>query len=257
MVGCLNFVSKIVYGNRLKGEKMVKPILWHTLYKLLEFEAHRGMVRLSTVRLAQMLGTSQQTASRHLSELEKKSFIRKKASFKGVEVEITKKGLEKLRGVYFRLKKGLVGSPIKIILEGTLFTGFREGSYYVGQKGYRLQFKRKLNFDPYPGTLNLRLSPSEISKKKELERYPSIIIDGFKNGKRFFGEVRCYPATINNQVEGAIVIMKRTHYDNSVLEVIAPIYLRKRLNLKEGSKVKIEVPIKINASLHSDFRLSS
>ena len=221
---------------------MVKPILWHTLYKLSEFEAHRRVVRLSTVRLAQVMGTSQQTASRHLSELEKMGFIRKEASFKGVEARITKKGLEELRRVHLGLKKVIEGMPIEITLEGTLFTGFKEGGYYVGQKGYRLQFKRKLGFDPYPGTLNLRLSPSEIRKKKELETYPSIIIDGFERGRRSFGEVRCYPATINDEVEGAVAIIKRTHYDDSVLEVIAPVYLRKRLNLEEGSKVKVKVP---------------
>ncbi|MEM3725823.1 MAG: DUF120 domain-containing protein [Candidatus Bathyarchaeia archaeon] len=33
----------------------------------------------------------------------------------------------------------------------------------------------------------------------------------------------------------------RTHYDVSVVELIAQVYLRKHLNLKDGHKVKIEV----------------
>jgi riboflavin kinase len=220
---------------------MVKPVLWHTLYKLSEFEAHKRVLRLSTVRLGQAMGTSQQTASRHLSELEKMGFIRKETSFKGVEVKITKRGLEELRRVYLGLKKVVEGTPNEIILRGKLFTGFREGGYYMSQREYLLQFRRKLGFDPYPGTLNLRLTSSEVRKKRELETYPPIIIEGFKGRRRSFGEVRCYPATINDEVEGAVAIIKRTHYDDSILEVVSPVYLRRRLNLKEGSEVKVKV----------------
>ena len=229
---------------------MIKPTLWYTLYKLKEFEVYKKNIRLSTVRLAKLLDTSQQTASRHLSELEKGGFIRKHASFRGVEVRITKKGLEELRRVYIGLKNILSGIPAKIILEGTLFSGFGEGSYYLSQKGYHLQFMKKLGFNPYPGTLNLKLSPTELRKKQELEMYPSLTIEGFKEDQRSFGKVRCFPALINNTVKGAVIIINRTHYDESVLEVIAPVYLRERFNLKEGSKVTIEVPIKPVSNFH-------
>ncbi len=229
---------------------MMKPILWYTLYKLAEFEAYKKNIKLSTVRLAELLEASQQTASRHLSELEKNGFILKQASFRGVEVSITKKGLEELGRIYIGLKNFLEGIPSQIILEGTLFSGFGEGSYYLGQKGYTLQIRRKLGFNPYPGTLNLKLSPSELRKKQELEMYPSLTIEGFMVDKRFFGKVRCFPAIINNVVNGAVILIKRTHYDESVLEVIAPVHLRKRFNLKEGSKVKIEVLIKTSTNLH-------
>ena len=229
---------------------MIKPTLWYTLYKLAEFETYQKSVRLSTVRLAELLGTSQQTASRHLSELEKDGFILKQASFRGVEVSITKKGLKELGRIYLGLKNFLGGIPRKIILEGTLFSGFGDGRYYLGQKGYNLQIKRELGFSPYPGTLNLKLSPSELRKKQELEMYPSLTIEGFKADKRSFGKVRCFHAIINNVVNGAVILIKRTHYDESVLEIIAPVHLRKRFNLKEGSKVKIEVLIKTSTNLH-------
>jgi riboflavin kinase len=223
---------------------MVKPTLWNTLFKLAEYTVFNKDARISTVRLAELLGTSQQTASRHLSELEQKGVILKQASFRGVEVEITKKGVEELRRIYIGLKNFLNGIPSKIIIKGTLFSGFGEGSYYLGQKGYNLQFTRKLGFRPYPGTLNLKLSSSELRKKQELEMYPSLSIKGFKEDHRSFGQVRCFPAIINHTVQGAVILIKRTHYDESVLEIIAPVSLRKRFNLKDGSEVTIEVSIK-------------
>ena len=228
----------------LRGKNMIKPTLWYTLYKIKEFEVYQQTARLSTVRLAKLLGTSQQTASRHLSELEKGGFIKKQASFKGVEVRMTKKGFAELRRVYIGLRNILSGIPTKIILEGTLFSGFGEGSYYLSHEGYHQQFTQKLGFTPYPGTLNVKLSPNELRKKQDLEMYPSIIIEGFKEDQRSFGKVKCFPVLINNTVKGAVIIINRTHYDESVLEVIAPVYLRDRFNLKEGSKVTIEVPIK-------------
>jgi CTP-dependent riboflavin kinase len=46
---------------------------------------------------------------------------------------------------------------------------------------------------------------------------------------------------IGNEVKGALVTALRSHYDASVLEIIAPSCLRKSLCLKDGNKVKVEV----------------
>ncbi|RJS68902.1 DUF120 domain-containing protein [Candidatus Bathyarchaeota archaeon] len=66
-------------------------------------------------------------------------------------------------------------------------------------------------------------------------------IQGFKNENRTYGSVRCYPVIIENKVKGALITALRSHYDASVIEIIAPVFLRKRLKLKDGHKVKVEV----------------
>jgi riboflavin kinase len=132
--------------------------------------------------------------------------------------------------------------PLSVTLEGAVFSGFGEGAYYIKQEGYKKQFLEKLGFDPYPGTLNVRLtSDYDIKARQELESYPAIEVEGFKDEARTFGPVKCYPVLINNKAKGALILALRTHYDASVLEIIAPQYLRSQLKIKDGQKVKIEV----------------
>ena len=77
--------------------------------------------------------------------------------------------------------------------------------------------------------------------RRELENRPAITIQGFKQGTRTFGEVRCFPAVINDRVEGAVAVIHRTHHDESIIELIAPTHLRSSLGLGEGSDVKVTI----------------
>lgn len=132
--------------------------------------------------------------------------------------------------------------PPSVTLEGVVFTGLGEGAYYTSNEGYRKQFMEKLGFDPYPGTLNLKLTTDyDMKSRSEIDAYPAIEIEGFKSQDRSFGPVKCYPVIIENAVKGAIITALRSHYDASVIEVIAPVPLRKNLKLKDGHKVKVEV----------------
>jgi riboflavin kinase len=79
--------------------------------------------------------------------------------------------------------------------------------------------------------------------RSELESYPAIEIQGFKNESRTYGTVKCYPAILNNKVKGAVIYALRSHYNSSVLEIIAPSFLRGKLKLKDGNKVKVEILI--------------
>jgi riboflavin kinase len=122
-----------------------------------------------------------------------------------------------------------------------VFTGLGEGAYYISKEKYRKQFIEKLGFDPYPGTLNLKLTTDYDTKaRNELEAYPAVEVEGFMNEDRTFGPVKCYPVIVQNKVKGALISALRSHYDVSVLEIIAPVPLRRHLNLKDGHKVKIE-----------------
>jgi riboflavin kinase len=214
-----------------------------TLLKLAEMGAHRRTAKISTEYLAGKLGASQQTASRYLIELEGKGWIERTITREGSLIGITSTGMKELNKLYSTLRVLMEATyPPSITLEGTVFTGFGEGAYYISRESYRKQFIEKLGFDPYPGTLNLKLvTDYDLKARNELEAYPGVEIEGFKDADRTFGSVKCYPVIMENEVKGALILALRSHYDASVLEIIAPVPLRKHLKLKDGQKVKVEV----------------
>lgn len=213
------------------------------LLKLAEMGAYRRVAKVSTEYLAKKLGISQQTASRYLIELEHKGWIQRNITPDGSLIKIEEQGTSELQKLYSNLKVLIeTAYPPSVTLEGTAFTGLGEGAYYISKEHYRKQIAEKLGFEPYPGTLNLKLSADyDIKTRRELEAYPAVEITGFQNEDRTFGLVKCYPAIIGGKVKGALITALRSHYDASVLEIIAPVCLRKQLGLKDGNKVKVEV----------------
>jgi riboflavin kinase len=229
----------------------LKPTDQFTLFKLAELGAHEKNVILTTGELANMTDVSQQTASRRLMRLEKQGLIMREMNGREQSIRLTKTGVESLIEMHGTLSQIFNKSSKEISFEATVFSGLGEGSYYVGLEGYVKQFKSKLGFVPFPGTLNLRIKPSDVALRKQLENFPSVWIEGFANEQRTYGAARCYHATVNGKVSGAIIVPVRAHYGEDVLEVIAPTSLRKHFKLKDGDKVEITVlsePVKNSSS---------
>ncbi|MCS7115904.1 MAG: DUF120 domain-containing protein [Nitrososphaerota archaeon] len=222
--------------------KSVKPTHFLTLLELLLLGAKDQAIRLSTIELAKRLERSQQAASKYLCELEKVGYIIRMKSGKERYVKLTDKGIEALLSIYSSMRSILEATPKVFEFKGCVFSGLREGAYYISLEGYRRQFIQKLGFDPYPGTLNVRLtSAADRELKRELSRYQGIAIEGFEDKHRTYGGAKCFPALINDSLKCAVVLSERTHYDDSVIEIIAPISIRKELHLKDGDLVRVKV----------------
>jgi riboflavin kinase len=203
---------------------------------------HKRQIFLGTNDFGKIIGTSQQTASRRLLELMSEGYVTRELTTKGQNITITERGVATLKDVYHDLKIGFEEAAHIIFLNGVVFSGFGEGAYYVTKSGYKDQFVERLGFKPYPGTLNLRLrSITDIKARKDLEALPSIVVKGFINGERTYGDVKCFKVLINEKTEGAILMIHRTHYGQDVLEVVAEESLRKKLKLKDGDLVQLKI----------------
>jgi riboflavin kinase, archaea type len=222
--------------------KLAKPALIPTMLELLSEGAKDNPVPITTVDLARKLGKSQQIASKHLDELEREGLIERMRSEGRTYVKISPSGVEAASRLYTTLDKIFGQKERTLEVTGTIFSGLGEAAYYVSIDGYRRQFVRKLGFDPFPGTLNVRLNSTVDRKiRRDLAVMSGIRIDGFKDGKRTYGGAECFPAILNKKVRCAVLVIERTSYDDSVLEIIAARSIRKELNLKEGAKVSVKI----------------
>lgn len=121
----------------------------------------------------------------------------------------------------------------KNFINGAIVKGFGEGAYFMSMPHYQKEIKKKLGFEAYPGTLNLKVNKKEMGLLKKFEK---IKIDGFKKNNKTFGGVDCYKAKIKN-INGAIIMPHITKHKN-IIEFIAPVHLKSELKLKDGDKVK-------------------
>ena len=215
-----------------------------TLSHLLSKGAKYNYVTITTSSLGKNIHKSQQAASKHLLELEQNKFITRIINGRNLSVKITSKGFSEMVKLSSVLQKSLDSSPSHIDLKGTLVSGMGEGAYYMGLKGYTKQFQSKIGYIPFPGTLNVRLDQKIHQESiKQFETLNGIKIKSFSDGKRTYGWVKCFSAKLNNSINCQLIVLERTHHDDSVIELISKVCLRKNAKLKDGSKVSIKIEI--------------
>jgi riboflavin kinase len=220
-----------------------------TMVQLLSKGARHNFVEVTTADLGKNIGRSQQAASKHLLDLELASYIERIRHGQKYAVRVTDKGYTEIQTLYASLRLALESEPSTIDFEGSVVSGMGEGAYYMSLAGYKKQFLDKLGFEPYPGTLNVRLTdPAYMNARRELGRHPSIFLDGFSDGTRTYGWVKCYRATINDGIveNAAVLVLERTHYDDRMLEVIAPVSVKDTAGIKNGDRIKVRVRIDNN-----------
>ena len=220
----------------------IRPSLIPTLLELLIDGAKDKPIPLTTSMLASRLGKSQQLASKHLEEMEIEGLVERIKSGGRTFVKLTKKGTYTGERLHLTLKQVFGETVEGLNLTGRVFSGLGEGAYYVSLSGYKKQFKSKLGFEPFPGTLNLRLySAVDRNIRRDLNTSKGIHIDGFKDGKRTYGGAECFRSLVNGKIKSAILVIERSIHDDSVMELIAPTRIRDQFKLKYGDSVRVSI----------------
>lgn len=220
-------------SSRLRTKEL--EILLHLAYR----GALNKIIKATTTSLAESLGIPQQTVSNALRRLEEDSLV----SRDGRRVKVTEKGEKSLRELYRDCRTSLREGE-SVAMKGEVVSGVGDGKYYMQLEPYRRQFRKRLGYEPYPGTLNVSLEdPEDIELKKNLDFSEGIGIEGFKSNGRTLGLVRCYPCKVRRKgkgIEGAVIMPERSHYGPDVVEIVSPVYLRDKLNLEDGDEVTVE-----------------
>lgn len=210
------------------------------LLELARNEVENGSFETSPEELAELMDENPQKVSFWLEDLMKNDLARKDPDTG--RYGITTEGNDFLRSVWLDFEKVFGDFSEELMLEGELVSGFGEGEYYVTKEGYRRQFIEKLGFNPYPGTLDLKLNKGSLRAREWLEIEDGILIEGFSTEKRSFGKVKCFKARIGED-EAAIVLPYRTHHEDDILEIISPIKIKDKYDLEKGDELEVEVEI--------------
>lgn len=238
-----------------------------TLKQLALVGAFEGRTKLSCADLADRLEASTQTASRRLRDLEDSACIEREVVSDGQWVSITDAGADRLREEYAAYRRIFAGDQT-VELTGRVTTGMGEGKHYVTLSGYMRQFRDRLGYEPYPGTLNVSLDDESEAARPRLEALEPVTIDGWEDEGRTYGPAYCYPVTITrdadanteaetgaeteaatvSEASGAetyspahIITPERTHHGDDNLELVAPARLRETLGLEDGSRLRVVV----------------
>src|SRR5206468_12434912 len=126
----------------------LKPYHVETLQAIALTGGLKDFVNLSSRDLGKLVGVSQQSASQRILELIRDGLVARDLATRRQRIRLTPKGADVLRKEYadyqriFEIKETMT-------ISGTVTSGLREGAFYMRQKGYRDQFRKKLWFEPY------------------------------------------------------------------------------------------------------------
>jgi len=223
----------------MSGEiTMITPEIWFTLFSLSKKGAIHTKTILTTRELGEMMGISQQTASRRVSFCVDEGFVTRIHTAEGMLLQITDKGRQELIKIMTSLEIAFTPPQDEITIEGTISTGIGEGAYYIDV--YSSKLRNALGFKPYLGTLNVKVVDDESRKAvSRMKNSPPLVLPGFRHKDRTFGDVICYRVKINDEIEGAVVIAQRTHHSEDILEIVAPVNIRETLGLADDEKIKL------------------
>jgi len=205
-----------------------------------------GGTKTSCRSLAERLDASSQTASRRLRRLAEAGLVERETVGDGQWLTVTDEGERVLREEYEDYRRVFEGERA-VELVGTVTDGMGEGRHYITLSGYMEQFRSKLGYEPFPGTLNVALTGAGVRARSALSAHDSVRIEGWEDENRTYGPADCYPASVvaletDESYDGAhAIVPERTHHDENRLEVIAPVKLRDTLGLTDDEPVAVRV----------------
>ena len=126
-------------------------------------------------------------------------------------------------------------------LIGRVASGRGEGQRFTQLDWAREQFTEKLGIDPSPGTLNLIVDEPEFAEIwNRLKSTPGVRIENPNDGPHDC-DARCYPVSVDGQIDAAIVLPEVPGYSAVKVEVIAAVGLRSALGVEDGDRLSLEI----------------
>lgn len=126
------------------------------------------------------------------------------------------------------------------VIKGRVFSGLGRGTSFTQLDWVRQQCQQKLGFVPFAGTLNLKVDQEylDLAQKLRTEEGVDVVPPTPE-----FCQAKAFPISISG-IKAAIIIPDAQSFTDEVhppdiIEVIAPVEIKKALSIKDGDKLAI------------------
>jgi CTP-dependent riboflavin kinase len=126
-------------------------------------------------------------------------------------------------------------------LTGRVVSGSRKASFFTQLDWVQEQCAKKLGFNPYPGTLNVELSPESVVHLRALEKEAKT---EFVPPDPKYCVAKLLAVSLSS-IAGAMIFPAedvRIHGKN-IVEIMAPVSLKDALNIEDGDQVTFIVEV--------------
>jgi len=124
-----------------------------------------------------------------------------------------------------------------ISLQGVVTSGLGQGAQFMAVPWVRDAIRTLIGFDPYPGTLNLRLPDADtVSTWREIQNGPAVVL--IPPPPESCG-ARLYRVVVAPDIDAAIIVPDVTRHRDGTLELIAAVHVRTRLGLRDDDGVTL------------------
>lgn len=121
-------------------------------------------------------------------------------------------------------------------LAGRVVTGTGKAQKFLSLEPYKEKIEQKTGINPFPGTLNINTDEEKIRELKKKKN--NIRIEGFQYEGEDYGGLDLYKVEIEG-LEAALLDIDRAEHREETAEIIAEEKLRKKLDLEDGDRVKL------------------
>jgi riboflavin kinase len=126
-----------------------------------------------------------------------------------------------------------------LAVKGKVVSGLGEGTYMTQLDWVKSQCQEKFGFLPHPGTFNVRLDAGESKRYAVLKKYRGIKILPPSSA---FVAAKCFSVQLG-PIKGMLAIPMLDDYPQDILEILAPIWIREALGVKEGDDVEVRIQL--------------
>jgi len=194
--------------------------------------------------ISEALGMPETATVERLRALEASGYVNRDTAADHTRISITSEGVDALIRKY-QAYRSLFRARCRPVFVGRVVEGLQEASEFVSLPGYAGQFRDRLDYDPFPGTLNLTLGCDTAQGRRTLDRLDGITIESWTEGDRTYGAAMCYPAELEVPDSGQVYdpahvfVPDRTEHDDDEIELLAPRKLRDVFDIDDGDVVAV------------------